>query len=99
MIILRPANAQRSSSGLAMRCIFKGARMGTGTFRTTAEGFAITSAIVGVMLAALLAQTNVLAFGSFRMMAAVFVAADMLTYISMKAGIIKPPDAWGRQKK
>jgi hypothetical protein len=72
--------------------------MSTGNFRTSAEGFAVTSAIVGVMLAALLAQTKVLAFGSFRMMAAVFVAADLLTYIIMKAGIIKSPNAWGRQK-
>ena len=72
--------------------------MSTGTFRTSAEGFAITSAIVGVMLAALLAQTRVLAFGSFRMMAAIFVAADLFTYIIMKAGIIKSPADWGRQK-
>ena len=72
--------------------------MSTRTFRTSAEGFAVTSAIVGVMLAALLAQTKVLAFGSFRIMAAVFVAADLLTYIIMKAGIIKSPDGWGRQK-
>ena len=72
--------------------------MSTGTFRTSAEGFAVTSAIVGVMLAALLAQTKFLAFGSFRMMAAVFVAADLLTYICMKVGIIKSPGAWGRQK-
>ncbi len=72
--------------------------MSTGTFRTSAEGFAITSAIVGVMLAALLAQTKVLAFGSFRMMATVFVAADLLTYITMKAGFIKSPTGWGRQK-
>lgn len=72
--------------------------MSTGTFRRSAEGFAVTSAIVGVMLAALLAQTKVLAFGSFRMMAAVFLAADLLTYISMKVGIIKSPAAWGRQK-
>jgi len=72
--------------------------MSTGTFRTSAEGFAVTSAIVGVMLAALLAQTKILAFGSFRMMAVVFVAADLLTYIIMKMGIIKSPDGWGRPK-
>ena len=72
--------------------------MSTGSFRTSAEGFAVTSAIVGVMLAALLAQTEILAFGSFRMMAAVFVAADVLTYIIMKLGVIKSPGAWGRQK-
>lgn len=72
--------------------------MSTGSFRTSAEGFAVTSAIVGVMLAALLAQTEILAFGSFRMMAAVFVVADLLTYIVMKTGIIKSPGGWGQQK-
>jgi hypothetical protein len=72
--------------------------MSNGTFRTSAEGFALTSAIFGVLLAALLAQTKVLAFGSFRMMAAVFIAADLLTYVIMKAGIIKSPNEWGRQK-
>ena len=72
--------------------------MSTGTFRSSAEGFAVTSAIVGVMLAALLAQTKVLAFGSFRMMAAVFIVADLLTYIIMKMGIIKSPSGWGQQK-
>jgi len=72
--------------------------MSTGTFRSSAEGFAVTSAIVGVMLAALLAQTKVLAFGSFRMMAAVFVAADLVTYIIMKMRIIKSPNEWGQQK-
>lgn len=72
--------------------------MSTGSFRTSAEGFGVTSAIVGVMLAALLAQTEILAFGSFRMMAAVFVVADLLTYIVMKTGIIKSPGGWGQQK-
>jgi hypothetical protein len=72
--------------------------MSNRTFRTSAEGFAVTSVIVGVMLAALLAQTEVLAFGSFRMMAAVFIVADLLTYITMKAGIIKSPSGWGQQK-
>ena len=72
--------------------------MATGTFRTSAEGFVITSAILGVMLAALLAQTRVLAFGSFRMMATVFIVADILTYIIMKMGIIKSPNDWGRPK-
>jgi len=68
------------------------------TFRTLAEGFAISSAVVGVLLAALLAQTHVLAFGSFRMMAVVFLIADLLTYVTMKVGIIKSPSEWGRQK-
>lgn len=72
--------------------------MSTRAFRMSAEGFAVTSAVMGVLLAGLLAQTKVLAFGSFRMMAAVFVIADVLTYIIMKMGIIKSPDSWGRQK-
>lgn len=82
----------------ARRRTLKGARMSTRTFRTSAEGFALASAIFGVMLAALLAQTKVLAFGSFRMMAAVFIIADVLTYILMKAGIIKSPERWREPK-
>lgn len=72
--------------------------MSTGTFRTSAEGFAIASAVFGVLLAALLAQTRLLAFGSFKMMAIVFLAADLLTYVTMKVGIIETPAGWGRQK-
>jgi hypothetical protein len=72
--------------------------MSTRDFRMSAEGFAVTSAIVGLMLAALLAQTKVLAFGSFRLMAIVFVVADLLTYLTMKAGIIKSPGEWGSEK-
>lgn len=64
----------------------------------SAERFAVTSAVMGVLLAALLAQTKLLAFGSFRMMAAVFVIADVFTYILVKMGILKSPDSWGRQK-
>lgn len=67
-------------------------------FRMSAEGFAVVSAVMGVLLAALLAQTQVLAFGSFRMMAAVFIIADVFTYVIMKLGLIKSPDSWGRQK-
>lgn len=70
--------------------------MSTGTFRTSAEGFAISSAVLGVLLAALLSQTKVLAFTSFKMMVVIFLAADVLTYIVMKMGIIKSPGA--RQK-
>jgi len=72
--------------------------MSNGTFRTSAEGFAISSAVLGVLLAALLSQTKLLAFGSFRMMAIVFLVADLLTYLTMKAGIIKSPSGWGRRK-
>jgi hypothetical protein len=32
------------------------------------------------------------------MMAAVFIVADLLTYLLMKAGIIKSPSRWGQQK-
>jgi uncharacterized protein YebE (UPF0316 family) len=72
--------------------------MSTGNFRTSAEGFAVASAVIGVMLAALLAQTKVLAFGSFRMMAAVLVAVDLVVYIVMKMKILKSPNEWGQQK-
>ncbi len=67
-------------------------------FRRSAEGFAIYSAIVGVFLAALLAQTHVLAFGSFRTMLLVFLATDVMVYITMKLGIIKPPNERGKTR-
>jgi hypothetical protein len=73
--------------------------MTNGGFRTSAEGFFISSAIFGVMLAALLAQTRVLAFGSFKMMIVVFLAADIIGYITMKAGFIRSPRDWGRAKQ
>ncbi len=72
--------------------------MSTRAFRMSAEGFAVTSAVMGVLLAAFFAQTKLLAFGSFRMMAAVFVIADVFTYILMKRGILKSPDSWGGHK-
>lgn len=65
-------------------------------FRRSVEGFAIYSAIVGILLAALLAQTRVLAFGSFRTMVLIFLSTDLMLYISMKLGIIKLPA--GRDK-
>lgn len=78
--------------------LFKGVKMSKPTFRTSPEGFAVKSAVLGVLLAALLTQTQLLAFGSFRIMVAVFVIADVLTYLIMKAGIIKSPDSWGGHK-
>ena len=69
--------------------------MSTGTFRTSAEGFALSSAVLGVLLAALLSQTKVLAFTSFKMMVVIFLVADVLLYATMKMGIIKPPGARG----
>ncbi len=67
-------------------------------FRKSAGGFAIYSAILGVLLAALLAQTHVLAFGSFRMMVATFLITDLMMYITMKLGIIRSPAEWGKPK-
>ena len=64
----------------------------------SAERFAVYSAIAGILLAALLAQTGVLAFGSFRMMAAVFVVTDLLVYLSMRVGLIRPPSRWSNAK-
>ncbi|MEO7368586.1 MAG: hypothetical protein ABIZ36_11545 [Gemmatimonadaceae bacterium] len=72
--------------------------MSTVIFRRSAEGFAIASAVVGVLLAALLSQTKVLAFTSFKMMVVIFLVADVLLYLTMKTGIIKPPGARGPQK-
>lgn len=55
------------------------------------EAFMFVSALIGIALAALLAQTRVLAFGSFQMMAIAFVVADLAVYVLMKLGVIKAP--------
>lgn len=73
--------------------------MSFNTFRTSAEGFFVSSAIFGVMLAALLAQTHVLAFGTFKMMVMVFLVADVIGYITMKAGLMRSPKDWGKTKE
>ena len=57
----------------------------------SAEGFALFSAVFGVALAALLAQTRVLAFGSFQMMAFTLLGADAVLYVLMKLGVIRTP--------
>jgi uncharacterized membrane protein len=73
--------------------------MSSTAFRTSAEGFLISSAILGVLMAALLAQTHVLAFGSFRMMVIVFLVADVIGYITMKTGLMRSPKDWGKAKQ
>lgn len=73
--------------------------MSSSKFRTSAEGFFVSSAILGVLLAALLAQTRLLAFGSFRMMVIVFLIADIIGYITMKTGLMKSPRDWGKAKQ
>ncbi|MEO8576378.1 MAG: hypothetical protein ABI556_06755 [Gemmatimonadales bacterium] len=55
------------------------------------EVFMLFSAVFGIALAAVLAQTRVLAFGSFQMMAIAFVVADLAVYALMKLGVIKMP--------
>ncbi len=72
--------------------------MSRGQFRRTPEGFCIFSAIVGIFLAALLAQTRVLAFGSFGVMVLIFLSTDLMLYVTMKLGLIKSPKDWRRQK-
>jgi hypothetical protein len=73
--------------------------MSSTTFRTSAERYLISSAVLGVMLAALLAQTHVLAFGSFRLMAIVFLVADAIGYVTMKTGLMRSPKDWGKAKQ
>ena len=53
------------------------------------EGFAVASAVVGALLAAMLTLIPSLAFGTFWQMAAVFVGADLVVYLAMKLGWLK----------
>ncbi|HEX2722089.1 MAG TPA: hypothetical protein VHM24_04170 [Gemmatimonadaceae bacterium] len=57
----------------------------------SAEMFTLYSAVAGIALAALLAQTRVFAFASFQVMALCLLAADVCLYVLMKAGIIRTP--------
>ncbi len=61
------------------------------TRTVSAEAFTLFSAIAGVALAALLAQTRVFAFGSFQVMAVCMLGADAGLYILMKLGLVKVP--------
>ena len=54
------------------------------------ESYAIGSAILGVLVAAVLSFIPMLSFGTFWQMAAVFVIADVLLYVAMKTGLMKP---------
>jgi hypothetical protein len=53
------------------------------------EAFAIVSVVIGVLLAAILTLVPTVAFGTFRQMAAILVAADLTVYIAMKLGWLK----------
>lgn len=57
----------------------------------SAEGFALCSALMGIALAAILAQTRIFAFGSFRAMLVSFLVADLGLYALMKLRFIKAP--------
>ena len=54
------------------------------------ESYAIGSAIVGVLVAAVLSFIPMLSFGTFWQMAAIFGIADLLVYVAMKTGLLKP---------
>ena len=53
------------------------------------EGFAVASAVVGVLLAAMLTLVPSLAFGTFWQMAGILIAADLTLYLAMKLGWLK----------
>lgn len=55
------------------------------------EVFALCSALLGIAMAAVLAQTPLFAFGSFRKMLVSFLVADLALYILMKLRFIKAP--------
>jgi hypothetical protein len=60
---------------------------------STAEGITIVGAVISVLIAALLTQVPALRFGSFWLMAAVLVGADVVVYVLMKAKLFKIPRA------
>ena len=54
------------------------------------ESYAIGSAVFGVLVAAVLSFIPMLSFGTFWEMAAMFTIADLLVYVAMKTGLLKP---------
>lgn len=54
------------------------------------KSYTIGSAILGVLVAAVLSFIPILSFGTFWQMAGVFVIADLLVYVAMKTGLLKP---------
>ena len=63
--------------------------------RKSPEAFALVSATVGVLLAAILTLVPFLAFGTFWRMAGILIAADLVVYVAMKLGLLK---RWRDQK-
>jgi hypothetical protein len=53
------------------------------------EAFALASAVVGVLMAALLTLVPAVAFGSFWHMTAILLAADLVVYLAIKLGWLK----------
>ncbi len=54
------------------------------------ETYAIGSAVFGVLVAGVLSFIPMLSFGTFWQMAAMFTIADLLVYVAMKTGLLKP---------
>ena len=54
------------------------------------ESYAIGSAVLGVLVAAVLSFIPMLSFGTFWEMAAIFAIADLVVYVAMKTGFLKP---------
>jgi hypothetical protein len=53
------------------------------------EAFALASAVVGVLMAALLTLVPAASFGTFWQMTAILLSADLVVYLAMKLGWLK----------
>jgi predicted permease len=62
-------------------------------FSKSPESYAVGSAIVAVLMAAVLTRTPAAAFGTFWQMIAILLGADIVVYVMMKLGWIKLPRA------
>jgi hypothetical protein len=61
------------------------------------ESYTIGSAIVGILVAALLVFIPILKFGTFWEMAATFIIADLVVYIAMKSRLMRPYRGLGQR--
>jgi hypothetical protein len=53
------------------------------------ETFGLASAVVGVLMAALLTLVPAVSFGTFWQMTAILLSADIVVYLAMKVGWLK----------
>jgi hypothetical protein len=66
----------------------------TSSRKASPELFFVISALVGVLLSAVVSRVPALGF-SFVQFLTIMLSADVVTYVAMKAGVVKTPGGGG----